>query len=75
MITFKKFITKEEVGSSVGTTVGSIAGSGDKRLPPDQREPGLTPKMVSNYQKRNKEGAKEQEATVAAMVRRNVPNR
>lgn len=68
MRTFKEFVTKEDVG----TNVGSIAGSGDARLPADQREPGLYPAAISSYQKKNKKGAKEAQAQVAVMVRRNV---
>lgn len=69
MRTFKEFVTKEEVG----TNAGSIAGSGDARLAPDQREPGLTPAMMSSYQKKNKKNAKKAGAEIAFMVKRNAP--
>lgn len=78
MKTFSQFF--EELGAS-GTTTSSVAGIGSDTSigplagRPNQSEPGFTPRMMSKYQKGNKKGAKEQEAAVAAMVRRNVPNR
>ena len=66
----KSFIQFSE---DLGSNVGSIAGSGDARLPPDQREPGLTPDAKNTYKKKNKKGADELTATIAMMVARNVP--
>jgi hypothetical protein len=46
MKSFKDFIKEDGVGAgAVGAgptnTVGAVAGSGDSRLPADQREPGV----------------------------------
>ena len=46
-VNFSKRQFKEE------TNVGGIAGTGDERLPPDQREPGVPAK--SEYKKKNEE--------------------
>lgn len=53
MKSFREFINEDGMGAgavaSAGptNTVGSIAGSGDSRLPADQREPGVSKKRKS----------------------------
>lgn len=48
MKSFKQYMTEMGAGAAGGggpsNTVGSIAGSGDSRLPASQREPGVSRK-------------------------------
>lgn len=49
MKSFKEFINEDGVGAGAmgagpTNTVGSVAGSGDSRLPASQREPGVSKK-------------------------------
>lgn len=61
MKSFREFINEDGVGAgAVGgsaptNTVGGVAGTGDSRLPADQREPGVSKKrnpVMMGVQKR-----------------------
>ena len=51
---------------------GAIAGSGDERLAPDQREPGLTPKRRRKYKRKNEQDTALLRRRVAALVEENT---
>ena len=51
---------------------GAIAGSGDERLAPDQREPGFTPKRRRKYKKKNETDTVLLRRRVAALTEENT---